>query len=589
MSGSARNPEFSELWRNYFCKVELNKSQDRKTEPKIPGITSPTCHDLLSPRLRGSSRYPGFNNGDSPDNIKQKRTESSFFHWIDDGTITCTPEIPKSRVRKRSSRQSNVEDLMKLAKQFDKNMQQDDETSKQLSGDNKLPETVHSTEAKLITSSLNNVKDLKCPSSSDRVEAELHALFDCSTQGVSGRLSEGSVCSQEIKSQTVTLSSAKGQLSDKSGSAVRPVEQKETNHHSTNNCADFDDDWDNDDLLNDSFVLALTQNPDVNPKNTLQSGSQTNTDFTFVSKQLTKTDSAHKPEDKICKISCNALQELCPKPKTTNRSTFQLESNLHFKPKFSKEGSKFNFTVIQPKSKMTGENPTGLESLPTSHHKFSNGQVRASAFKDHLWDDGDDDALLYQICDSVEQISNSQPKKVCPNNGREKQEMTVDVQQKTTKPLTVDTTTWSNHSGFSANRRSSGAFVRSNSLPGTSCGTDYQGWNLPMKDAHSKLGMSQSFPESHVSLGTFNQSKDFSGTFQAGSKSVEVRPNTSMAREPPNPKSHHATFKKNVSDSAIIGSKVFVTTGKCSAAEIERKKQDALARRRLRMQNTSKP
>nr|XP_015800498.2 ewing's tumor-associated antigen 1 [Nothobranchius furzeri] len=633
MSGSARSPEFSELWRNHLCKVESNKSQDRRTEQKIPGITSHQCRDLLSPRLRGCSRYPGLNNGDSPGdveasqdiiwdstsptqtgsghrntrvveisdlvnriipkNIKQKRTESPFFHWIDDGTIASTPEIPKSRVRKRSSRRSRVEDLVKLAKQFDQNMQQDDEPSEQLRGiDNNLPVIVDTTEAKLVTSSLNNGKDLKCPSPSDRVEAELHALFDCSTQGVSGRLSESSVCSQEVKSQTATVSSVKGQLSEETGSAVHPVEQKETNHHSTNYCADFDDDWDNDDLLNDSFVLALTQNPYANPRNTIQSDSQRNTDFSSVSKPTTETDSAHKPEDKICKMSCSALQELCPKPKTTNRSTFKLESNLHFKPTFSTEGPKSNFTEIQPESKMTGESLAGLKPFPTSLHKVSNDQVGTSAVKDHLWDDRDDDALLYQICDSVEQISNGQSKEVGLDNGRKEQDITVVRRQKSTKPVTVDTTTWAKNSGIGANRRSSGGFVRSNSLPGTSCGTNYQGWNVPMKGANSKSGISQSFPESHVNLCTFNQSRDFSGTFQAGSNNVEVKPHALIVREPSNSKSHHATFKRNVSDSAIISSKVFIsgqTTGKCSAAEIERKKQEALARRRLRMQNTSKP
>uniref|UniRef100_A0A1A7ZX26 Ewing tumor-associated antigen 1 n=1 Tax=Nothobranchius furzeri TaxID=105023 RepID=A0A1A7ZX26_NOTFU len=605
MSGSARSPEFSELWRNHLCKVESNKSQDRRTEQKIPGITSHQCRDLLSPRLRGCSRYPGLNNGDSPGdveasqdiiwdstsptqtgsghrntrvveisdlvnriipkNIKQKRTESPFFHWIDDGTIASTPEIPKSRVRKRSSRRSRVEDLVKLAKQLDQNMQQDDEPSEQLRGiDNNLPVIVDTTEAKLVTSSLNNGKDLKW--------SQPYILWNKKKRTITAL----------ITVQTLTMT----------GSAVHPVEQKETNHHSTNYCADFDDDWDNDDLLNDSFVLALTQNPYANPRNTIQSDSQRNTDFSSVSKPTTETDSAHKPEDKICKMSCSALQELCPKPKTTNRSTFKLESNLHFKPTFSTEGPKSNFTEIQPESKMTGESLAGLKPFPTSLHKVSNDQVGTSAVKDHLWDDRDDDALLYQICDSVEQISNGQSKEVGLDNGRKEQDITVVRRQKSTKPVTVDTTTWAKNSGIGANRRSSGGFVRSNSLPGTSCGTNYQGWNVPMKGANSKSGISQSFPESHVNLCTFNQSRDFSGTFQAGSNNVEVKPHALIVREPSNSKSHHATFKRNVSDSAIISSKVFIsgqTTGKCSAAEIERKKQEALARRRLRMQNTSKP
>lgn len=606
----------------------------------MPGTaTSPMCQDLQSPIRRGCSRYPGLNDGSSPGDVepsqdifwdptsptpanaglrntrvveisdivnriapkdvKRKATESPLLQWISDSAVPCTPDIPKPRVRKKSTRQSSVDDLMKLARQFDKNMQQDQETSEQLNTLNyNFSERGNSSKTKLTeTSSPCNVRDLKCPSSSDQVEAELHALFDCSTQKVSGRLSQGSstsALSQEVKDQPVTSTAAEPRQSelksaDKS-TAARPAEEKGSWGLTASNCDDFDDDWLNDDLLNDSFVLAITQNPDQhhdnNPKTTLQSNAKTNTKQT--------KPSAHQPSNLHSKPSCSALQELCPTPKTTNRSTFKLEPNPHFQAKMAaKDVSKSGFTVIQSKPQMS-EQKSATTKTPQPD-KITNAQkepcVAADSVKDildSLWDDGDDDALLYQVCDTVERISNSQPQQVSPSDFQEKRDIVVDSQRKTTAPLPIDTAR-STNAGASANRQSACAFVRSNSLPGTSCeAVNYQGWNVPMKGANNKSRMSQSLPGSHMSLGTSSQFKDSSGTFQAGN--VDMKPHTVTARAPQ--KSHHTAFKRNVSDSAVISNKVFVTsqmTGKCSAAEIERKKQEALARRRLRMQNTPKP
>ncbi|XP_059179851.1 ewing's tumor-associated antigen 1 isoform X2 [Centropristis striata] len=648
--------EFTELWSS-VSTLRHNKVQDKKTPGTTTSTTSAMCNDLQSPQRRGCSRYPGLNNGDSPGDVepsqdifwdstsptadtglglrntrvveisdivnriapkdvKLKRTESPLLQWIGDSAVPCTPDVPKPRFKKRSSRQSSVEDLMKLARQFDENMQQDRETSKQLNTvNNNLNECVNTSKIKLPeTSSPSNVKDLKCPSSADKVEAELHALFDCSTQRFSGRLSQGSSASahsQEIKHQPLTSTSAEPRQpelksADRSGTAARPDEDRGSCGFSANNCDDFDDDWENDDLLNDSVLLAMTQNPDqqhdTNVKTTMQSNSKTNTiKSTSVCKPTASTNSAHQPSNLHSKTSCSALQELCPKPKTSNRSTFKLQPNPHFQPKTAaKVISKTSFTVIQPQSKLSDQKSATTKTLsipiPDKNTNDEKGtDVAAESVKgisDSLWDDGDDDELLYQVCDSVERISNSQPQLVSPNTCQEKQDITGDGQRKTPAPLPIDTSRFT-IAGASANRQSPCAFVRSNSLPETSSGTlNYQGWNIPMNGASNKSQMSHSLPGSHVSLGTFNQCKDSSGTFQAGNSSVDVKPHTVTARAPQNSKSHHTAFKRNVSDSAAICNKVFVTnqmTLKCSAAEIERKKQEALARRRQRMQKAPKP
>ncbi|XP_043992268.1 ewing's tumor-associated antigen 1 homolog isoform X1 [Gambusia affinis] len=602
---AAGSPEFSELWRK-ISEDDRGKRQARRgTQQTLATATSPGCKDLRSPRLRGSSRFLGSNvtespgdveasqdifwdgtspthtgqgykntravkisdivNRIAPKNIKPKVTESSLLHWIDDGTIPCTPDVPKHRVRKRSSRQSSVEDLMKLAKQFDKNMQQDEESSvQQNTVTGKLCDTADVSE--------NNVKEPRCPSLSEQAEAELRALFDSSTQGISGRLSEGSVPSQDRQDLLETCA-----FIDQ-----RQSEPKPSDKHSTNNLVDFEDDWDNDDLLNDSLILALTQDPSNPPKTIAK--SHTNTTELASALQSTSNKKLENPS----KRSFGLLQDLCPKTKTRNRSTFKLESNPHFQTMLDKEVAKSGSTALQPKSKSTEEKPATMKTDSDPQcEKVTNGVKffrQASSVKDvsdSLWDDGDDDALLYQVCDSVERVSNSQPDeaslKICEG---QKSKGPVDRRQNMRdRHANAES---SGSSGVGANRRSSGSFVRSHSLPLTSCKTgNYQGWNIPLKGGNNKSGISQSFPASQVGPG---------GNFSHGN--MATKPHPAMTRVAQNSMSQHAAFKRNVSDSAIINNKVFVTSqtaGKCSAAEIERKKQEALARRRLRMQNASKP
>ncbi|XP_007551149.1 ewing's tumor-associated antigen 1 homolog [Poecilia formosa] len=604
---AAGSPEFSELWRK-ISEVDRGKRQARRGGQQVPATaTSPGCNDLQSPRLRGSSssRFLGSNVTESPGdveasqdifwdgtspthtgqgykntravkisdivnrivpkNIKRKVTESSLLHWIDDGAIPCTPDVPKQRIRKRSSRQSSVEDLMKLAKQFDKNMQQDEETSAQqntITG--RLRDTADVSE--------NVVKEPRCPSLSEQAEAELRALFDSSTQGISGRLSEGSVSSQDRQDLAETLA-----FVDQRQSEPKPAEK-----HSTNNLVDFEDDWDNDDLLNDSLILALTQDPS-NPPKTLPK-SHTNT--TELASALQST--MNKKPEKPCKTSFGLLQDLCPKPKTRTRSTFKLESNPHFQTMLDKEAAKSGSTAVQPKSKSTEQQPATIKTNSNPQcEKVTNGVKifqQSSLVKDvsdSLWDNGDDDALLYQVCDSVERVSNSQPDEAAPKICEgQKSKGPVDRRQNM-RDCDVNAES-SGSSGVGANRRSSGSFVRSYSLLLTSRETgNYQGWNIPLKGGNNKSGISQSFPGSQVGPG---------GDFSHGNMAMKPHPATTRVAQ--NSMSQHAAFKRNVSDSAITNNKVFVTSktaGKCSAEEIERKKQEALARRRLRMQNSSKP
>ncbi|KAM8859944.1 uncharacterized protein etaa1b isoform 2-T2 [Spinachia spinachia] len=372
----------------------------------------------------------------APKDAERHRVESPLLQWIGDSAVPCTPDGPKQRVRKRSSRQSSVDDLLKLARQFDQNMQEDLQTSADAPG--------------------TKPTDAGRPPSTDPVEAELNALFDCSTQRVSGGLSQSSSAER------------------------RPT------------CDDFDDDWEDDDLLQDCFELAMTHNAEQEGEGLHEPAPRPNPQT-----KPAPLASACRPP------SCSALWELCPTAKRSNRSTFKLEPHPPVRTA-QVSGS------TRPSAKASQQTP----SVP----------VPQAVPADSLWDDGVDDALLCQVCDRVERTSGPPPPR---------------------------------------------CFVRSNSLPGGGGEPgNYRGWDAPLKGADSRSSISRSLPGGRASLGSFNQCGDSS--------------------EAPPSKPRPPTFKRNLSDSAATSSKVFVpsqTVSKCTAAEIGRKKQEALARRRLRMQN----
>ncbi|XP_054654799.1 uncharacterized protein LOC129193976 [Dunckerocampus dactyliophorus] len=561
-SSSSGSPAFAELWRSVSkaCKPQ-DKNTTRQDAETPSGTVSKELH---SPQCRGYSRFFGLNHGDSPSDmepsqdiiwdstsppkagmdprnvrsveisdivnriapkdVKLRGPRSPMWQWIGDST-TLTPEMPKPRVRKKSIRKNSVDDLMMLARKFDENMQQDKEASEHLNTNDNNNEC---DTTKTQKSSLN------------RTEAELHALFDSSTQGVSGGLSP--ISSRPSPSQGGS-SQAEGPQPYKLKSAGTSATV------SVSKCDDFDDDWENDDLLNDSFVLAMTQNPD-SFKTPLASNAK---------QSVCQRTASKKPSEPArllqSKPDISTLQRLCPQVRTTNRRTFKLEPNPHFQT--STEGaSKSSDTSMQQKLQASEKKPAASKTIYTKIADQKQPCVAADARKDVLWDDWDeDDALFYQVCDTVEWLSNSQPEQEKPAEATDRPAKT------TSAPLPIDKTLPTN------TNKSPRAFVRSNSLPEGRRGA-VKGWT-------SRPGMSQSLPEGQ-------KSSDSSGSH------VDVKTRTVTAGLQPS----KAAFKRSVCDSAAKSNKVFVTsqmTRKCSAAEIERKKQEALARRRQRMQDIQKP
>uniref|UniRef100_A0A8C5BVC0 Uncharacterized protein n=1 Tax=Gadus morhua TaxID=8049 RepID=A0A8C5BVC0_GADMO len=301
---------------------------------------------------------------------------SPLLQWMGDCGVSCTPEPRTHRARRRSVRQSSVDGLVELARAFDRNMERSDDlaaaprlhddltaaprphgdlaaaprphgdlaaalrphgdladdprphgnlaAARRPHGDLAAAPRPHGDLADDPRSTSNlaaTSPPLPPPSESQRVEAELRALFDSSTQKVSGALSQGTLSegplsqgfsgplrkgvsgplsqgalSQGALSQGVSGPLSQGPLrpSDRPpGVAVRgpgPVVQDFED--------DFEDDWEDDDLMNDSLVVATT------------SGAPPG------------VDSSCPPQGRT-----PGPRGGCPGPRTPQRSTFRLEPN----------------------------------------------------------------------------------------------------------------------------------------------------------------------------------------------------------------------------------------------------------------------
>uniref|UniRef100_A0AAR2KE27 ETAA1 activator of ATR kinase b n=1 Tax=Pygocentrus nattereri TaxID=42514 RepID=A0AAR2KE27_PYGNA len=482
------------------------------------------------------------------------------LQWIGDSAIPCTPEIQQPRVRRISARRqsNNVEDLMKLAKQFDINMTRQDEErqlenkGRNTEGSNKLDRSIASHSV-LDGIEPSGAKHFPVPAKPEVLshEEELHALFDGPTQYLSGRLSPPSVNgSQESRTESAALDAKKP---DTAGSKNFPEDAAQVPK------SVFDDDWDNDDLLNDSFVLEMTQNPDLScscPKKTgsvmsskceptnvaSSSGSGSRASFSPLllssnSNRYTRTlskapytnPSTFRPQP-VAPVNTGIAQQLpktSPDPAKMERSeNNQAEAQIF--PCKRGPVSDFDRTKREIKGIVGAKKSDSLTGTSGKDFKTLDWGV---------WGDGDDD-LLYQACDDVERISASQEE--------QKQNSCADFQSnKPTKaPSSKDTTCFSNN------------FVNDNTQPGQ-----------PREPSQVTriFGRSHSIPAALNPQWTIHE-------VSTHSQSAEST-------------FHHSTFKRHQSDPVPLAQPVV----KCTAAEIERKKQEAIARRRFRLQTNQNP
>ncbi|XP_073409884.1 ewing's tumor-associated antigen 1 [Dendrobates tinctorius] len=656
----------------------------------------------------------------APKNEKPSCSESPYLGiWIGEDAIPCTPVVARSRTRMpRSKILQTEEKLMRLAKQLDSNLvrQKDqNELHSAISEDEMVSECNAVTEDNSfledfpgeddVTAGLKSVSQSSAApqrSSQKSVDQEAEAafidLFDSSTQKYSGCLSQGlsDVSSlsgkdtavnvrrnigEEIKHSKMEPCSEKSKSSEPSNIAseisananqgvrkcpeLNKGKEKETFQSVPGSQDDFEDDWGNDLLEDDSFIMQVTQNPELiaTPKSNMPPNiptsahragegvivtaistcsSKTN-NFKFVPKKA-NGGSEGKPS-KLCSTKTagvNAFDDKANNSKTFSTSRTQMPS----RPQTNTGGqmSKSNVHSMAPST-----NSTLMKSSQKSCIQAV-GQTRATNIKESVlhdeWEDlrfsdevlnmfcesdspweekEDDDDLLYQVCDDVERLTQAQEfneenrKKETPQLLSFTRQMLAKQptshQSKNGNPMIASSSFGSNNRGVSptsfsgncsnpyqngslqmANQTSSrcksvpsggeckNVILTNTQNPGKSLALTGSGTNqaAPSKYSFTRIKPSQA-SSIHIaqSAGNWSICNNLQSFGDILHKSGPVSPTNSVSGSKLQPSS----IKRHISESTIQSSKVLISEDqhkKCSMEEIERKKQEALARRKMK-------
>ncbi|KAM4041612.1 ewing's tumor-associated antigen 1 [Anomaloglossus baeobatrachus] len=665
----------------------------------------------------------------APKNEKPSSSESSYLGiWIGEDAIPCTPVVARSRTKMpRSKILQTEEELMKLAKQLDSNLvkqkDQNEERSANsedemfsecnaVSEENSFLEDIAGRDD--ATLGLKSGSQRSAPQSSQKfvdkdVEAALNELFDSSTQKYSGCISQGlsdvssysgkdvvinvkSSVHEEIKHSKMEQCSEKpkgsepshvaSQISTNASQGVRICpelnngEVKETVESVPRSQDDFEDDWGNDLLEDDSFVMQVTQNPELiaTPKNmppnkldytsahrpggeikstTNPSSSSKTNNFTFVPRKL-NCGSEVKPSN-LCSTEVIAVNTFQGNAKNTNnaKAFSTTQTRMLSRPQTNPVGqmsknSVHNVALSTHSTLMKSSQKPCAKAVPQAQTKATN--VKDSVPHDE-WDDlkfsdevldmfcesdslfeekEDDDDLLYQVCDDVERLTQAQElneenhKRVTsplPNSTCQMLAKKATIpQSKIGSPVIISSPFGSDKSNsrgispasFSGNcsnayhngslQKVNQTFSRSISVPlggeckntiltstqnpGKSPAVTYSATNpaAPPKYSFTRLKPSQ-VSSTHIvpssgSRGTYNDLH----LQNYADRLLKSGPSFPIISDNEN-KPQASSIKRHHSESTIQSSKVFISEDKnkkCSMEEIERKKQEALARRKMK-------
>ncbi|NWT49797.1 ETAA1 protein, partial [Erythrocercus mccallii] len=506
---------------------------------------SPIAHRLGNGKTKQSSSRCAVEiseivNRIAPQDERAACNEGSLLGtWIGEDAIPCTPVVVKGRARTKLNCTRDLkiknpeEELMKLAKEFDKNLVELDAVQEQEKlGHNFIQNTSEPSSNSKDEINMKNQKSLlgegsetdavvslkpvgqstgipvaePCQSSSQKsvdLEAEvaLHALFDSSTQKCSGQLSQGlsdislnnsfhkikSTLEEENlpeKAEVTQHGNSEARQEDTlfaAGSVGHTVPKPDTDTLTKNPpylktqlvafaklagaANDGFDDWDTDLLADDSFVMQLTQNPElISAEEPPQIPANPFVhDFSDASRIKQKTKALHGrcgvKTDKIksvWKSTQNSDLNHVPvsvqsemkngneftKPKRDALPLFPSRSNPHRQPA-EKPGNNTHTVSCQSSSSVsTNMKPNDLTKVVnqanTGHSnqvelpkkyplsfddwnepKFSDEILGMFCGSDSLWDANcEDDELLYQVCDDIEKQTQSQD--VRPGNEKTK-------------------------------------------------------------------------------------------------------------------------------------------------------------------------
>lgn len=589
------------------------RGQFRRLIPDDSPSNDPDCHqdivwDTTSPSPirhgRGQRRAANVRAVDisdianriAPKSGRLEEADSSLLQWIGDSAIPCTPEVQQNKVKHTTTKQSTVDDLMRLAKQFDFNMRQDEAQEH-----NSPPEppahadpfsTAHYTSATSRASERpNDHKPVTQSELNQEMDDDLDLLFDGPTQQLSGRLS------QTLINRTQNVPERDNAKSD--ASQRHPSFATETNQD------DFDDDWSSDGLFEDSLLLEMTQNPDLfaapqysstqkqahEVKNTVSvmtnkpceaknvglhktKVSQNNSQIQIngglhrignqVENSCTNPKIGDQNKIKIVPQSCistNQKQRFEHKAQHVVQKLSELNNACHFqknernaiKPSQSKPSSMHQ----NPISKQREDTNTGLDG-------FIDEDLDSFFASDDIWDDGvEDDDLFFEVCDNLEETSVT---KAPQNKSFATSENAVFAHPYPPKRPAANVSTSSANTWVSQKAAGPGCNVSCDAArpSGSSSNGAYK-----FKQVRSSSVVGHGTCAALTQRG--GQERGVLAVIQSEARDTDnhrfKKPHGELVRSAP-------VLAKDVCNPAVV---------KCSDAEIERKKQQAMERRRLKM------
>lgn len=275
-----------------------------------------------------------------------------------------------------------MDDLLKLAKQFDFTMFRQDEEE---------VEDMHQQSLELLS---EDILDFENDDQNDvsaslprnygaavnaavgtdvqvhldqQMEDDLNFLFDGPTQHVSGNLSQMSAAqpSQLKPAPTPSFKDVSGKPSSHGPTLVASM----TNAKGTLAKSEFEDDWDNDDLLNDSLVFEMTQNPQnfIPPK--LCSTQKPASEVKYQTP-------VNVPVSRGLRLDQSAVSKV-EKENVRQRKTFKLESNPNFSVERTQKDT-WTSTKVDSSSKPVEKD--------TQQSRFSSSKgFSVEAGSQHIW------------------------------------------------------------------------------------------------------------------------------------------------------------------------------------------------------------
>ncbi|XP_016380217.1 ewing's tumor-associated antigen 1 homolog [Sinocyclocheilus rhinocerous] len=579
--------------RSRTSKVTQKKMKTKRRMIRLKQSQSPSyhtsCHfrkDFTTPKHRPRIRFNGCYSGDSPNEtespqdiiwdtnsptqnlngqgdarvieiseivsriapkVKKANEGDSVLQWIGDGAIPCTPEIRQPRVRRISARQNNVEDLMKLAKQFDINMTRQDKEKQQESTEkinkfSKLQSDGTTTTERSTSIPVSSEQLTSCSSQAHQEEAELQALFDGPAQHVSGRLSPPSVnCPPENKTESL----AQAELTSSSAAIKNtPVDAPKATK------VDFDDDWEKDDLLHDSFVtqnavpLSVAQKPSPAQPESVSSKSNL---VAKVNPSVSKGRSVCL-ETQQSTSKTSTFTKTLPEVKTSNQCTFRSEALLLLTaPASAQNHTTEKLLTTSPVDQVKQQTHSSQDSRQveldrmtrdcgvssTASAQFdgvSEEDMKSPFDSDALWNEEADEDLLCQARDDVEKLSASQEQqrrneeyKKCAHD---KSRSFASKAPSSSAAICAQTMGINNKGQPQEPTKSSRIFARSNSVPCLSA--QHYGHTQGKSPLGPRLG-------------------------SVRATSQTVRPHSATVGNASN--THHYTFKRHLSDSMTLTNK----------------------------------